>query len=162
MPESDSESIFQIDRIRKLVELMKEHDLNEIDLREESQRIRLCRGGSPLVAPAPAPAMTAPPAPFAPASAAAPTAAAAADEENIAYITSPMIGTFYARPNPTADSYVKVGDHVDPETTVCIVEAMKVFNEIPSEVRGKIVAALVDDESPVEFGQKLFKIDTSL
>jgi acetyl-CoA carboxylase biotin carboxyl carrier protein len=72
-----------------------------------------------------------------------------------------MVGTFYAKPNPKASAYVKVGDHVDLETTVCIVEAMKVFNEIPAEVQGKIVAVLADAESPVEFGQRLFRVDTS-
>ena len=76
------------------------------------------------------------------------------------YIKSPMVGTFYARPNPNADAYVNVGDSVDPETTVCIIEAMKVFNEIPAETRGKIVAVLVDDEEPVDFGRPLFKVDT--
>jgi acetyl-CoA carboxylase biotin carboxyl carrier protein len=73
-----------------------------------------------------------------------------------------MVGTFYGRANPNAEPYVHVGDHVEAETTVCIIEAMKVFNEIPAEVRGKIVAVLVDDEEPVEFGKPLFKVDTSV
>ena len=75
-------------------------------------------------------------------------------------VRSPMVGTFYARPNPSADPYVKLGDMVAPETTVCIIEAMKVFNEIPAETRGKIIAVLVDDEEPVDHGRPLFKIDT--
>ena len=75
-------------------------------------------------------------------------------------IKSPMVGTFYAAPNPESPAYVKVGDHVGPETTVCIVEAMKVFNQIPAEVSGKIVAVLVENGEPVEFGQPLFKVDT--
>ena len=70
------------------------------------------------------------------------------------------MGTFYAAPDPDAPPFVKVGDHVGPETTVCIVEAMKVFNEIPSEVAGKIVAVLARNGEPVEFGQPMFKVDT--
>ena len=85
----------------------------------------------------------------------------AAEGANIVYIKSPMVGTFYSRPNPNAASYVKVGDHVEPDKTVCIIEAMKVFNEIPAEVSGRVVALLVNDEEPVEFGKPLFKIDTS-
>ena len=71
-----------------------------------------------------------------------------------------MVGTFYTRSNPKAEAYVRIGDMVSPESTVCIIEAMKVFNEIPAEVRGRIVAILADDEQPVEFGQPLFKVDT--
>jgi acetyl-CoA carboxylase biotin carboxyl carrier protein len=72
-----------------------------------------------------------------------------------------MVGTFYSRPNPKAEPYVKVGDPVDATTVVCIIEAMKVFNEIPAEVRGRIVAVLCDDGEAVEFDKPLFKVDTS-
>ena len=75
-------------------------------------------------------------------------------------IKSPMVGTFYSAPDPDSPAYVKVGDPVGPDTTVCIVEAMKVFNEIPAEVSGKIVAVLVENGEPVEFGQPMFKVDT--
>ncbi|MFM7845741.1 MAG: acetyl-CoA carboxylase biotin carboxyl carrier protein, partial [Planctomycetota bacterium] len=103
------------------------------------------------------------PAPAAPAAAAAPAAssAAAADGPNIVYIKSPMVGTFYGRPNPNSQNFVKVGDHITAETVVCIIEAMKVFNEIQAEVRGRVVAVMADDEEPVEFGKPLFKIDTA-
>jgi acetyl-CoA carboxylase biotin carboxyl carrier protein len=84
-----------------------------------------------------------------------------ADDPNVIVIKSPMVGTFYSKPNPKAASYVKVGDHVEPETTICIIEAMKVFNEIPAEMSGKVVAILVGEEEPVEFGKPLFKIDTT-
>ena len=77
----------------------------------------------------------------------------------MALVKSPMVGTFYSSPDPDSPPYVKVGDHVGPETTVCIVEAMKVFNQIPSEVAGKIVAVLAENGQPVEFGQPLFKVD---
>jgi acetyl-CoA carboxylase biotin carboxyl carrier protein len=94
----------------------------------------------------------------------APAAAAqpAADEGQIVLIKSPMVGTFYTAPSPEAAPYVKVGDHVGPDTTICIVEAMKVFNEIPAETSGKIVAVLVENGDPVEYGQPLFKVDTSV
>jgi acetyl-CoA carboxylase biotin carboxyl carrier protein len=70
-----------------------------------------------------------------------------------------MVGTFFAAPNPESPAFVKVGDHVGPDTTCCIIEAMKVFNEIPAETSGKIVAVLVQSGDPVEFGQALFKVD---
>jgi acetyl-CoA carboxylase biotin carboxyl carrier protein len=85
--------------------------------------------------------------------------AAAAVDANLALIKSPMIGTFFVSPGPDAPAFVKVGDHVGPTTTVCIIEAMKVFNEIPAEVSGQVVAVLVENGEPVEFGQPLFKID---
>ena len=81
-------------------------------------------------------------------------------EEHLAVIKSPIVGTFYTAPDPESPPYVKVGDHVGPETTVCLVEAMKVFNEIPAELSGKIVAVLVENGEPVEFGQAMFKVDT--
>jgi acetyl-CoA carboxylase biotin carboxyl carrier protein len=84
-----------------------------------------------------------------------------ADDPNLVLIRSPMVGTFYGRANPKAEPFVRVGDQVDNETTVCIIEAMKVFNEIPAEISGRIVAVLVNDEEAVDFGRPLFKIDTS-
>jgi acetyl-CoA carboxylase biotin carboxyl carrier protein len=151
---SNSGDIFDVKRIRRLVELMNEHELAEIDLRQADQRIRLRKGGEVSFAP-PAPRGAANPA--AAASDAAP--AAATPETHLALVTSPMIGTFYTAPSPDAPPFVKVGDHVDPTTTVCIIEAMKVFNEIPAETSGQIVAVLVENGAPVEFGQPLFKVD---
>jgi len=157
-PEASSASVFEIERIRRLVELMKEHDLSEVDLRESRQRIRICRGPKEPPRGAYAP----PPPPPGPATSAAPAAhGPAADGPNIAVIKSPMVGTFYSRPNPKAEPYVKGGDRVDSTTVVCIIEAMKVFNEIPAEVRGKIVAILCEDGEAVEFDKPLFKVDTS-
>lgn len=158
---TDSESgqggVFDEERLQRLVELMKEHGLSEVELKNADQQIRISRGGQ---AP-PHPAQYAPPplaAPAAPAAAATP--AADADGDNIQVIKSPMVGTFYSKPNPNSPPFIKVGDHVEPETTICIIEAMKVFNEIPAEVRGKVVAVLVDEEEAVEFGKPLFKVDT--
>jgi acetyl-CoA carboxylase biotin carboxyl carrier protein len=154
--EANAGDVFELDRIRRLIELMKEHELSEVDLRQAEQRIRLCRGSiaEPSVGvPAPALPAAAPPPVAAPSS-------AAEEDPHIVYIKSPMVGTFYTRANPNAESYVRVGEHIDESTTVCIIEAMKVFNEIPAEISGRIVAVLVDDEEPVDFGRPLFKVDT--
>jgi acetyl-CoA carboxylase biotin carboxyl carrier protein len=159
--EPSQPTVFEIERIRRLVELMKEHDLSEIDLRESRQHIRICRGPKELLRPASAPSSPAAHAPAAAPPLAATSAAATADGPNIAVIKSPMIGTFYSRPNPKAEAYVKVGDRVDTTTVVCIIEAMKVFNEIPAETRGQIVAVLVADGEAVDFEKPLFKVDTS-
>ena len=161
---SSKQDIFDVRKIRRLVELMKEHDLGEIDLREGETRIRLRRGVEPVVttgaARPVAPIASAPPAGPAAGESSAAKAPPQAEEEHIVVIRSPMVGTYYAAPDPDSPPYVKVGDHVGPETTVCIVEAMKVFNEIPAEVSGKIATVLVENGEPVEFGQPLFKVDT--
>jgi acetyl-CoA carboxylase biotin carboxyl carrier protein len=152
---SNQGDIFDVKRIRRLVELMNEHELAEIDLRQADQRIRLKKGGEPIVTLGEA----------RPATSAAPVAAgdhalaAAKAQEDLVVIKSPMIGTFYASASPETPPFVKVGDHVGPTSPVCIIEAMKVFNEIPAEVSGQVVAVLVENGEPVEFGQPLFKID---
>lgn len=162
MTDSEGNEVFDLDRIRTLIELMRDHDISEVDLEQGDQRIRLARGATnPVTYMAPAPAVSPAPAAPAPVAPAGEAPAAVADGPNIAYITSPGVGTFYSRPNPSAESFVKVGDHVEPETTVCIVEAMKVFNEIQAEIRGKVVAILLDDEESVDHGKRLFKVDTS-
>ena len=154
-------NIFELERLIELIDLMKEHGLLEIDLQQGDQKIRLARGagGEPTVAP---PAAVVPAS--SPPAAVAPTETpVAAVEENpdLHTITSPLVGTFYSKANPDAETFVKIGDMVDNETTVCMVEAMKVFNEIPAEVRGRIVAILVDNEEPVDHGKPLFQVDTS-
>ena len=101
--------------------------------------------------PAPAPTPAAPAAPAAPAE----------DTSNLVEIKSPMIGTFYRRPSPDKDVFAEVGDVIKPGDTVCVIEAMKLFNEIESEVQGKIVKVLVDDNSPIEYDQPLFLVDPS-
>jgi acetyl-CoA carboxylase biotin carboxyl carrier protein len=97
----------------------------------------------------------------APVAAAAPAAPAAEDTSNLIEVKSPMIGTFYRRPSPDKDVFAEVGDVIKPGDTVCVIEAMKLFNEIESEVQGKIVKVLVDDNSPVEYDQPLFLVDPS-
>ena len=154
---SNSGDIFDVKRIRRLVELMNEHELAEIDLRQADQRIRLRKGSEPIVSLAPQrPAGES-------TSAAAPSSPSLPPPEepkNIALIKSPMVGTFYAAPSPETPPFVKVGDHIGPQTTVCVIEAMKVFNEIPAEISGRILAVMVENGAPVEFGQPLFKVDT--
>ena len=159
---SSDQDVFDVRRIRRLVELMKEHDLSGMDLRQGEMRIQLRRGARPVVtgvAALPALAPEGAPAPAEPARR-PPMAAKEAEDEHLVLITNPIVGTFYAAPDPESPPYAKVGDHVGPETTVCIVEAMKVFNEIPAGVAGKIVAVLVENGEPVEYGQPLFKVDT--
>ena len=161
---ASSQDIFDVRKIRRLVELMKEHDLTEIDIQQGEVRIQLRRAGSAgpaAVLPAPAfRAEATPSASAAPSRPAPETLAEPASDIHSAVIKSPMVGTFYAAPDPESPPYVKVGDHVGPETTVCIVEAMKVFNQIPAEVSGKIIMVLVENGESVDFGQPLFKVDT--
>jgi acetyl-CoA carboxylase biotin carboxyl carrier protein len=160
-PSPGGGDIFDVKRIRRLVELMNEHDLSEVDLRQGEQRIKLRKGHDPIVSVGGGvPPMNMPVAAAAsPAPAPAPTAAAA-DDPNLAVVKSPMVGTFYAAASPDAQPFVKVGDPVGPTTTVCVIEAMKVFNEIPAEISGRIVAVLVENGDPVEFGQPLFKVES--
>jgi acetyl-CoA carboxylase biotin carboxyl carrier protein len=156
--------IFDVKKVRRLVEMMEQHDLAEIDLRQGDQRIRLRRGAEVQLTPAmhyPPMSTGAPPAPVAGQTAVAGGSSSAPANADLKVITSPMVGTFYAAPNPESPSFVKVGDHVGPESVVCIIEAMKVFNEIQAELSGKVAAVLVETGQPVEFGQPLFKIDTS-
>ncbi|MDZ4658660.1 MAG: acetyl-CoA carboxylase biotin carboxyl carrier protein [Bythopirellula sp.] len=157
---SGPNDVFDVRKVRRLVELMNEHELAEVDLRQGDQRIRLRRGHEPIIqmgAPAPTPALSAAPAP-----AAVPAAPpAAVDEANITYVTSPMVGTFYSASSPETPAFVNVGDSVGPSTVVCILEAMKVFNEIPAECSGKILARLAENGDAIEYGQKLFKVQKS-
>ena len=153
MSDAESRDAFNLERLHQLVELMEEHALSEVDLQQNHQRIRLRRGAIGEVQVA-ATQATAPVA----ARTDSPTDVGV---ENTVTINSPMVGTFYTRPNPEADAFIKVGDHINADTIVCVVEAMKVFNEIPADVSGQIVAVLVENEESVEFGKPLFKVDTS-
>ncbi len=152
------EDVFSVERIRSLIDLMKEYDLSEVDLKQDEQQIRLVRSAKQVVQAAPtvmAPAAMA----AAPAATAAP-AGPVADGPHIKIIKSPMVGTFYTRPNPKSDDFVKVGSSINADTVVCIIEAMKVFNDIPAEMSGKIVEILAKNEEAVDFERPLFKVDT--
>ena len=158
------DGVFNLEGVRFLVELMKENNVSELDWEQDGARLQLRRGA---LASIPTVCEAVPVAPVAVAPTAAPVAAPSApqapaedaDAKFIKTIDSPMVGTFYASPSPDAAPFVKVGDVVGPEKTVCILEAMKVFNEIQAEISGKIVAVLVKNGDPVEFGAPLFKVD---
>jgi acetyl-CoA carboxylase biotin carboxyl carrier protein len=155
-------SVFDVKQVRELIELMEAHDLNEVDLKQADQRIRLRRGVDGPVAYAAAPAPVAPAAVAAPAAAASPAAPSApAADDDTDLILSPTIGTYYSRPKPDAPEFLKVGDTVTPDTIICLVEAMKMFNEIPAGVSGTIVEILVKNEQPVHVDMPLFRIKKS-
>jgi acetyl-CoA carboxylase biotin carboxyl carrier protein len=150
--------------IKVIVDLMKKNAVSEFEMEEGDFKIKLKRDSgkprkgetvvvqeaAPMILPAAAPA---------PATPAASPAAAPAPVAEGPEVKSPMIGTFYRKPSPDADSYVEVGSVVEPDTVVCIIEAMKVMNEIKAEVKGTIAEVLVEDGKPVEYGQALFRIE---
>ena len=146
--------------IKAIIDLMKKNSITEFELEEKDSKLRLKRGlngGSPAAQAEDAPSYI--PVPVAaPQVTAATTAAAAQASAGETNIKSPMIGTFYRSPSPEAAAYVEVGTEVSPDTIVCIIEAMKVMNEIKAEVRGVITQILSDNSKPVEFGQPLFKV----
>jgi acetyl-CoA carboxylase biotin carboxyl carrier protein len=150
-----------IDEIRQLVQLMVDNDLGELDITDGENKISLKRGRGVTAAPV----ITAVPAaaPAAPASAAAAPAPAApaAPAEKLIEILSPMVGTFYVAPSPDSEPFVAVGASVGDETPVCIIEAMKVMNEIKAECSGTIAQVCVKNAQPVEFGQVLFRVKPS-
>jgi len=144
--------VFDVARIRQIIELMEQHELVEVDLQEGEEKIKLKRGGAVQMVAAPVAA--------APAAAPAPTATAAPADNTAGTVTinAPMVGTFYAKANPESPPFVKVGDRVNADTVICIVEAMKVFNEIPAECSGTIVEVLINDQQPVDFGKPMFRV----
>ena len=143
--------IFDVKRIREIIELMEEHDLSAVDLQQGDEKIKLNRGSV-------SPVYSAPPPVAAPAAAPAAAADSQSDAGTIT-VNAPMVGTFYARANPESDPFVKVGDMVSEDTIVCIVEAMKVFNEIPAECSGKVVEVLVKDQEAIDFGKPVFRVE---
>jgi acetyl-CoA carboxylase biotin carboxyl carrier protein len=158
--DSQVPSPFDVRTIKYLVALMSRHDLSEIDLREGELRIRLRRGPRGLPA---APAAPLPAAPATPAAAAPSPRETAAEPVKVSkplhQITSPTPGTFYRASSPDAEPLVQVGSRVTPTTVVCIIEAMKLFNEIQAECSGVITEILVDNQQAVEYGQVLFRVD---
>lgn len=148
--------------IKAIVDLMKKNSITEFELEEKDSKLRLKRGisgGSPV-------AQSDDSLPMTPVSQAGPTVSMATQPAVTAAVAntgeidikSPMIGTFYRSPSPESASYVEVGTEVNAETVVCIIEAMKVMNEIKAEVKGVVTQILIENGKPVEFGQPLFKI----
>ena len=146
-----------LDKIRELLELMGEHDLSEIKIQEGETRICLRKGpsGEPMMVQA-APAAMAPAAPAAPQE--APPAAEPGRDDGLVPLPCPMVGTLYNAPDPESPPFVKVGSEVDANTVICVIEAMKVFNEIKAEVAGTIERVLVQNQQAVEFGQPLMLV----
>ena len=149
---------FDVPTIRLLAALMSRHDLSEIDLREGNRRVRLLRGAPPIAVAAPAAAAystASVPTPTAPAS----TPASDKPTRKLVEIKSELVGTFYSRANPDAESYVKVGGRVTPVTVVGLVEAMKLYNDVQAGCSGVIAEILVENQQPVEYDQVLFRVD---
>ncbi|HEY0725903.1 MAG TPA: acetyl-CoA carboxylase biotin carboxyl carrier protein [Pyrinomonadaceae bacterium] len=154
-----------MEELRELIGLLRENGLAELELENEGFRVRLRRESAAsetqhvvAAAPPPAPAPVAPtPAPS-PAHPGTQATTAAAQDQDLHIITSPIVGTFYRSPSPTAESFVKIGSNVEPESVVCIIEAMKLMNEIQAEASGEVVKIYVENGQPVEYGQPLFGI----
>ena len=148
---------FDIDYVEKLAKVLADNSLTEISLEEGEQAITLRKEVMGVAAPV---AVAAPQAPVASAPAQAPVASAAVETDHKGKaLTSPMVGTFYSAPSPDADAFVKVGQSVKEGDVVCIVEAMKLMNEIESDFSGKVTEICVEDGQPVEFGQVLMYIE---
>ena len=149
--------MMDIRKVKKLIALLEESGISEIEISEGEESVRISRYPKPgtisMAAPLPvAPAAPAPAAPSAPA--AAPVAPARGQQ-----VTAPMVGTFYSGPAPGAKPFVEIGSEVKPGDTLCVIEAMKMMNQVESEFAGRIVSVLVENGSPVEFGQTLFVIE---
>ncbi len=162
--EESKGSAMDLNEIKRLIQLVQKSGIGELEVTEGERTIRITaapsvQAGGPVVYAA-GPAQVAPPPP-APAAATAAAAPPPSADAHLRAVVSPMVGTFYRAPAPDADPYVELNSQVDLGQTVCIVEAMKLMNEIESEVRGRIVRILVDNGQPVEYGQTLFLVDPS-
>jgi len=150
-----------IRKVKKLIELLEESGISEIEISEGEESVRISRypkPGTVTTTVAPAAAAAPAPAPAAPAAAAAPAAPAAPPVRG-QQVTAPMVGTFYSGPAPGAKPFVEIGTEVKAGDTLCVIEAMKMMNQIESEFAGRVVSILVENGSPVEFGQPLFVIE---
>jgi acetyl-CoA carboxylase biotin carboxyl carrier protein len=148
-----------IRKVKKLIELLEESGISEIEISEGEESVRISRYPKPgTVASMAAPPMAM--APPAPAAAAAPAAAVLAPPPvRGQQVTAPMVGTYYSGPSPGAKPFVDIGTEVKPGDTLCVIEAMKMMNQIESEFAGRVVSVLAENGSPVEFGQPLFVIE---
>jgi acetyl-CoA carboxylase biotin carboxyl carrier protein len=152
------------DEIKQILEMMREHELSEFELERDNFKLRIQKhGGGHWVAAGPAPAHNpGPPPPAAPAPAgAAPILAPADDEVELAVIKSPIVGTFYRAAEPGARSFAEVGDQVRKGQVICIIEAMKLMNEINAEIDGEVVKVYVENGQAVQYGERLFAIKPS-
>jgi acetyl-CoA carboxylase biotin carboxyl carrier protein len=161
--QSNRPSPFDVQTVKLLVQLMARHDLSEIDLREGELRIRVRRGrtGASLGAAEAVPAPVALPAPSPPAPTSPPAEKPNVPPRKFVEIKAPTVGTFYAQEKPESPPYVSVGSRVTPSTVVGLIEAMKLFNEVPAGCNGVVVDVLIQNQQPVEFDQVLFRVDPS-
>ena len=154
--------MIDIRKLKELVRLMVENELSELDLQDKEEKVLIKRGHEALPGQAPVVLNGAPAAQHPHAQADAPASAAPpASDAGLVAIESPMVGTYYATPNPDAEPFITEGGGVSPNTTVCLIEAMKVFNEIKAEVSGTVERILVKNGEAVEFGQKLMLVRPS-
>ena len=157
-PKKDKPHPFDVQTVEYLIALMAKHDLTEISLSDDGQRIRL-RKGNPAPAYAPPPPVPQSYAPAGPAPTAAATAAPAVSAKKLHDIKSVMVGAFYSKPKPDKDDYVKVGQTLKPDTTICMIEAMKIFNEVKAECAGTVAEVCVKNGDTVDFGTVLFRVE---
>jgi acetyl-CoA carboxylase biotin carboxyl carrier protein len=152
-----------VDMVKQLAQILDKFGLSELEVKSDEAKIWLRRGDAPAATVLAQPTLMHA-APAAPAPAPAPAAPAqppASEESNLHTVTSPFVGTFYRAPNPDASAYVQVGDRVEKGQTLCIVEAMKLMNEIEADQGGVVATILVENGEPVEYGQALFKLSPS-
>jgi len=155
-----------IKQIKQIIDLIRRSELTEFAIEEKDFKLKICREGTaaaaaPVVLPAQSLLAPSAPLPTAPASAASISAPAPAEEEDVTYIKSPMVGTFYHASSPDSAPFVEEGTKVTETSLVCIIEAMKIMNEIQAETKGTIIEVLVENGQPVEYGQHLFKVKQS-
>lgn len=150
-----------IRKIKKLIDLIDETGVAEIEIKEGEESVRLSRFSSPSAAPSPMPVASVAPAaaPAAPSAPAAAPQAQAPSQDNAHIVRSPMVGTLYTSPSPGAKTFVEIGQQVNVGDTLCIIEAMKMFNEIEADKSGKITAVLADNGQAIEYDQPLFTIE---
>ena len=156
--------MMEFEDIERILELVRQHDLAEFEVEQDGLKLRVRKASAVLPTPpshppaaapaphAPAPVQSAPPLPA--------SAPSDTDAVELAVVKSPIVGTFYRSPEPGADSFVEVGQHVKKDQVLCIIEAMKLMNEITSEYEGEIVSAYVENGQPVQYGERLFAIKT--
>jgi len=144
-----------LDQLRELIRILDESNLTEIEVEHDDDRIRIRRDPSPMLGAVATQSAT----PLAVSNSASPLGGSAPRDEGGTYVTSPFVGTFYRAASPESDPFVDVGDTIVPGQVLCIVEAMKLMNEIEAEAAGTIVEILIEDGKPVEYGDRLFRIE---
>ncbi len=166
--DTEPDDSMNVDAIKQILDLVREHELTEFELEQGGVKLRVKKQGAAPPAPAPAAPQMAPlpvpalaPVAAVPAAVAAAPAAPADELLELSVVTSPIVGTFYRSPDPSSPSFVEVGQRVKKGQTLCIIEAMKLMNEIESEYEGEIVKVYVENGQPVQYGERLFAVKTT-